>query len=60
MLHGRLIDEVTEAGHLTGDVTTAFVRNGEYTPIAIPRWVSGLSASHASASVIGRRMCRPR
>jgi branched-chain amino acid transport system substrate-binding protein len=30
-------DEVTEEGHLTGDVVTAFVQNGRYTEIPIPR-----------------------
>ncbi|MEX2583144.1 MAG: ABC transporter substrate-binding protein, partial [Gemmatimonadota bacterium] len=30
-------DEVTAEGHLTGDVSTAFVQNGQYTEIVIPR-----------------------
>ncbi|MQA90117.1 MAG: ABC transporter substrate-binding protein [Gemmatimonas sp.] len=30
-------DTVTKEGHLTGDVVTAFIQNGEYTAIPIPR-----------------------
>jgi branched-chain amino acid transport system substrate-binding protein len=31
-------DEVTEQGHLTGDVITAFIQNGDYVAIPIPRF----------------------